>query len=209
MKQPIITRNLERKAVYSDLIYDPEWFHFSIEVDAYDEEMRKISVCVWDCDYDFVIDWGDGNIEKNGTSHKYIKNGIYIIRIKGYIYYTEGSYRSAAIVTPSNMVREAILYGHGFNTDLPVFRGCSLLEKIHPNFFQYRSDLTSLRYFFDGCTSLTEIPQGLLDPLVNLKDVTGLFQEIEPGNDIDHVSITIPEELFSKCTNLETAVSLF
>ena len=32
MKQPIITRDLERKAIYTNIIYDPEWFTMEIEI---------------------------------------------------------------------------------------------------------------------------------------------------------------------------------
>lgn len=33
MKQPVITRDLERKAIYTDIAYDPEWLHVSVTME--------------------------------------------------------------------------------------------------------------------------------------------------------------------------------
>ena len=85
MKQPIITRDLERKAIYSDIIYDPEWTY----VEAYVSSKTYLiySLNANDCDNDFVVDWGDGTIEKNMISHTYEQEGMYTIRLKGSIMY--------------------------------------------------------------------------------------------------------------------------
>ena len=88
MKQPIITRDLERKAIYSDIIYDPEWLYVEITIEK--ELYLSYSINVYECDYDIIVDWGDGNIEKNVTEHQYDKFGTYIIRIKGEIIYNGG-----------------------------------------------------------------------------------------------------------------------
>lgn len=99
-----------------------------------------------------------------------------MLRIKGYIHYTKVDDKSHLFEELMLATYKAVLYGRGFNTNIPIFQNGSGLTKIDPGFFQHRSDLTSVRYFFKSCRSLTEIPQGLLDPLVNLEDATGLFQ---------------------------------
>ena len=88
MKQPIITRDLERKAIYTDILYDPEWLYISINLGrAIFTRGVRFDLNLKDTRRDFVIDWGDGNIEKNVASHWYDKGGTYTVRIKGYIYY--------------------------------------------------------------------------------------------------------------------------
>ena len=32
MKQPVITRDLERKAIYTDIVYDPEWTYVEVRI---------------------------------------------------------------------------------------------------------------------------------------------------------------------------------
>ena len=78
MKQPIITRDIERKAIYTDIVYDPEWTYLEVDIsrDKYIDFYLSHSV---------IIDWGDGTIDKN-TSHRYgdnINQRQIIIRIKG------------------------------------------------------------------------------------------------------------------------------
>ena len=85
MKQPVITRDLERKAIYSDIIYDPEWLY--VEVTIKEETGLYYSLHLYDCTYDIIVDWGDGCIEKNEYAHTYDKSGTYTIRIKGRIEY--------------------------------------------------------------------------------------------------------------------------
>lgn len=73
MKQPIITRDLERKAVYSDILYDPEWTYVEVEIGENDQEDYIINT--YKCEYKFIVDWGDGCIEKSKRSHKYKNPG--------------------------------------------------------------------------------------------------------------------------------------
>lgn len=83
MKQPIITSDLERKAIYTDILYDPEWTYVEVEI----KEPCWYRISVPCSESDFVVDWGDGNIEKNARSHTYKKLGLYTLRIKGHITY--------------------------------------------------------------------------------------------------------------------------
>lgn len=155
------------------------------------------------------MDWGDGTIEKNTSVHYYKRSGVYMLRIKGYIHYTEVNEDSHLFEHTSSASCKAVLYGNGFNTNIPIFQNSMLLEKIDPNFFQYRSDFTSLRYFFSGCRALTEIPQGLLDPLVNLEDATCLFRYVGPVAGDDYTIIDVPHDLLSKCTKLVSVERIF
>lgn len=95
MKQPIITRDLERKAIYSDILYDPEWLYVSIKMEY--SSIKDFSILVKDCEYDFVVDWGDGCIERNNSIHHYNRNGIYVVRIKGYINYIGDNFENVRL----------------------------------------------------------------------------------------------------------------
>lgn len=87
MKQPIITRDLERKAIYTDIIYDPEWTYVEVTIENYYDNIYTIHT--GECKYKYIVDWGDGCIEKSKRSHKYKEPGTYTLRIKGYITYTD------------------------------------------------------------------------------------------------------------------------
>ena len=88
MRQPIITRDIERKAIYTDIVYDPEWLYISIDVRrGSSDKGGSFGINRKDTRGDYVIDWGDGSIEKNIPNHYYAKGGIYTVRIKGYINY--------------------------------------------------------------------------------------------------------------------------
>lgn len=208
MRQPIITRDIERKAIYTDIVYDPEWLYISIDVRrGSSDKGGSFGINRKDTRGDYVIDWGDGSIEKNIPNHYYAKGGIYTVRIKGYINYVGDPSYMHQLFEPEECVQEAIQYGYGFNTNLPMFLGCEKLQRIDPNFFQYHTELKSLSGFFKLCRELPEIPQGLLDPLVNLEDVTEMFSQV--GYDLENGNTVVPNGLFVKCTNLVTARGLF
>ena len=86
MKQPIITRDLERKAIYSDIVYDPEWTYVEVTVEKY--HSHTYTIHTGECKYKYIVDWGDGCIEKSKRSHLYNNEGTYILRIKGHITFT-------------------------------------------------------------------------------------------------------------------------
>lgn len=79
MKQPIITRDLERKAIYTDILYDPEWTYLEISRDGYAVHYLNLHDPV-------IVDWGDGVIDRE-TSHEYDENTPerVIVRLKGNI----------------------------------------------------------------------------------------------------------------------------
>ena len=192
MKQPIITRDLERKAIYSDIIYDPEWLYVEITIEKESHLLYSIDTSY--CDYDIIVDWGDGCIEKNTTAHKYNRLGTYIIRIKGKII-CNGGRSSVLSLFGSEVKTKALLYGTKFNTNLPIFCGCRCLTEVEPNFFIHRSDLTNISYMFWKCELLTKIPDGLFDPLTNLTNVSKMFNCCYG---IDY----IPEKMFAKCPHI-------
>lgn len=197
MKQPIITRDIERKAIYSDIIYDPEWTYVEVTITEPD---CLYSLYVGDCDYDIVIDWGDGNIEKDVTHHVYKLQGIYTIRIKGEIscFQSDEEYG----LFNNGFPIKAISYGTKFNANFSLFKSCSSLYEISPSFFVQRQDLTDLHSMFEQCRSLQDIPEGLFDPLVNLTNVSRMFYGC-------HKLSKLPKRMFSKCTRITQANCLF
>lgn len=198
MKQPIITRDIERKAIYTDIVYDPEWLYIEVQVgDEYGGTSYSFST--YRCSYDFVVDWGDGNIEKNVTKHKYNAPGTYTIRIKGEMFCDARAYMHSIFDDYST---KALSYGTGFNTDIPLFLDFKSPLEIDPSFFSYRDDLTDISCMFAGCSQLATIPDGLFDPLVNLERARSLFVYCIKLNDIQG-------KMFSKCTHLKDVSSMF
>ena len=105
MKQPIITRDLERKAIYTNILYDPEWLYISINVGCGSSDKGgNFHLNLEDSTYDFVIDWGDGCIEKNVNDHRYDKRGINTVRIKGYINFIEEPHNIHRLLGPKGCV---------------------------------------------------------------------------------------------------------
>ena len=200
MKQPIITRDLERKAIYSDIIYDPEWLYIEVQVgDEYGGTFYNFSTDK--CRYDFVVDWGDGNIEKNTTKHKYKAPGTYTIRIKGEVFYVDEN-RAYIHSIFADYPTKALSYGTGFNTNIPLFLCFKSPLEINPSFFSFRSDLTDISDMFSECSQLTTIPDNLFDPLVNLERAIALFSRCSK-------LANIQAKMFSKCTHLKDVSSMF
>ena len=125
MKQPIITRDLERKAIYSDIIYDPEWLY--VEVTIKEETGLYYSLHLYDCTYDIIVDWGDGCIEKSKRSHKYKKPGLYTLRIKGHVTYSGHFTELMHGLFDERYTVSALQYGTDFNTNMGMFYGCNKL----------------------------------------------------------------------------------
>ena len=117
MKQPIITRDIERKAIYTNIMYDPEWLTIEAVVN---EEDSMLELYISNCTYNYVVDWGDGIIEKNSDAHNYKKCGTYIVRIKGSIIY-KGDPADRCGLFDSDFYFKAILYGSKFDTNLHLF----------------------------------------------------------------------------------------
>ena len=86
MKQPIITRDLERKSIYTNILYDPEWTYVEVTIEKYHSHIYTIHT--GGCKYKYIVDWGDGCIEKSKRSHVYKNEGSHILRIKGHITFT-------------------------------------------------------------------------------------------------------------------------
>ena len=203
MKQPVITRDLERKAIYTDILYDPEWTY--VEIFIYpDDRFKQYGIKTPSTSSDYVIDWGDGCIQKNTPYHFYEMSGNYIVRIKGYVYIEDpelddqdieyGLFKIGAI--------KAIQYGTKFDTNIPLFSKSYGLEEINPTFFVNRPDLTDISAMFYQCYKLKAIPEGLLDPLTNLQKADHAFDGCKEITEI-------PKGLFDKNTKLTNIGSIF
>ena len=203
MKQPIITRDIERKAIYTDILYDPEWTYVEIFIDPNSEYGTRYSLSTTGCSCDYVVDWGDGCIEKNIRTHRYETGGTYTVRVKGSIYsnatFSETQKIKRGLFGRSTI--KALQYGSKFETDMSLFWNSKDLEEIDPTFFANRPDLTDLSYMFSSCKKLKAIPEGLFDPLTNLSKIDHLFTECTEIT-------TIPKGLFdknAKLTNVDWA----
>lgn len=157
-------KNVKEPNIYinsTDIPIDTEWFSVLVSADNYKVVILNRDVC--ECDY--VIDWGDGNIEHNSATHTYEFNGNYIIRIKGSIVAKNKTIVKNYGLFKNAPIKKAIVYGSKFHTDLGLFRGCKEFEEIDPNFFSYSPNITSISYMFRDCKKFTTIPDGLFDNL--------------------------------------------
>lgn len=84
-----------------------------------------------------------------------------------------------------------------------LFERCAALRVIPAGLFQSNTALTTLKRCFLGTTGVVdEIPQGLLDTLVNLEDASYLFAACPWVT-------TLPNNLLSKCTQLKDITGMF
>lgn len=190
MKQPIITRDLERKAIYTDIVYDPEWTYVEVTIGEFYDHTYTIQT--EGCDYRYIVDWGDGCIEKSEQSHEYKNEGTYTLRIKGHIIFIGDKCEHG--IFDKKRTTKALQYGTKFDTNIAMFKSCDHLVEINPGFFTHKKDLVSIANMFKSC-GLKSIPDGLFDPLINLTDVSNMFQYCY---DIDY----IPEKMFTKCPHI-------
>ena len=131
MKQPIITRDLERKAIYTNIIYDPEWTYVEVNVEDYKPHTLNIASPV-------VVDWGDGTINKE-TEHIYEGHSRrVIIRIKGDL---KGSQLYDLGITKILQIGKYVTSCSG------MFVGC-VISDVDPNIFRYATQVTDCSDMF-------------------------------------------------------------
>ena len=148
MKQPIITRDLERKAIYTDIVYDPEWTYVEVNVKDYKQHTLNISSSV-------IVDWGDGTIDKE-TEHMYdwhIDRDRVIVRVKGDIK-PEIEKRSPF---DKYVMTKALQIGKYVTSCNSMFNGCTHLTEVSPNIFQYATQVTDCSYMFANCEKIKNI----------------------------------------------------
>jgi hypothetical protein len=79
--------------------------------------------------------------------------------------------------------------------------GIRTLTTVDPNVFQYRKDLRSADYMFDGCSALVNVPEHLFSPCQALKSAVAVFRKTG--------IVTVPATVFESCTQLTTLESAF
>ena len=153
---------------------------------------------------DFTVEWGDGTSDNNqgGTKgidyveHAYSEPGSYVISMSG-----ETSYLA---ITDSNytVVYELLTPIQGITglTDLAFFIQ-SPITSISSDFFKNCSAVTNMSSAFYAST-ITEIPAGLFDSLVNVTDFSNIFDSCQNFT-------SIPAGLFDNCVSAENFNSAF
>lgn len=160
---------------------------------------------------DLIIDWGDGTYSRlnelatsNNVRIASSKNNFKIALNQVYNYYHKYSEKekeyTVRIYSDTNIfldydeqILEITDWGQT-NIERIELAGCEKLEKIatpRDNSFQ---NLWKIN--FEGCTSLTSIPEGLFKNCPNLSDFTDTF------NGCTRLT-NIPTGLFDNCTNVE------
>ena len=133
--------------------------------------------------YNFVINWDDGTTPSLVTAyndanriHTYASDGTYITRIYGVM---EGwSFNDGGDKTKITKVVHWGSYPvfEGFKYLKAGFYGCSNLTQAGTGPIPASgTGITDFSNVFRDCTSLTSIPSGLFDSLVNVTNISGLF----------------------------------
>lgn len=193
MKQPVITRDLERKAIYTDIVYDPEWTYVEVNVKDYKQHTLNISSSV-------IVDWGDGTIDKE-TEHMYdwhIDRDRVIVRVKGDIK-PEIEKRSPF---DKYVMTKALQIGKYVTSCNSMFNGCTHLTEVSPNIFQYATQVTDCSYMFANCEKIKNINGPLFPDNCQVEDVRYMFSQCTSLR-------TIPAGLFSGLKHLTNASSAF
>lgn len=210
MKQPIITRDLERKAIYTDIVLRDDRIYIStMGSGEYTYEFNPFvdwSGCV------FL--WGDGAIDKTPYHTFSASSQPLEIEIRGKVSFHgcifDRKHTVAALSSGKNLL----------NID-HLFDGCENLEYISPSFFLYthKEDQEDLSYAFRNCKSLWGIPEDLFDGFDKARFFKSTFEGCEslgsipadlfkPTISAEDFSRTfagckglksVPEDLFSKC----------
>ena len=127
-----------------------------------------------------MINWGDGtsDIITSGynTNHIYATAGDYVIKISGSLTGARNSYITLSNLA-SKLIRTTVIKGiFGLTSFDSIFYQCTSLQNIPNGVLDwYSKEVTSLMNTFCNCKSLTVIPNGLLDNLINLTYITATF----------------------------------
>lgn len=212
MKQPIITRDLERKAIYTDILIAPEDDRIYIRAMGSGEYTYEFNPFVdWSgC----IFLWGDGDIDRT-PYHTYTASPEpRIIEVRGEVSFHGCIFDRKHTVAAESIGKNLLNLDH-------LFDGCDNLTYISSILFRYKreEDQEDLSYAFRNCKSLRGIPEDLFDGFDKARFFKSTFEGCEslgsipadlfkPTISAEDFSRTfagckrlksVPEDLFSKC----------
>jgi surface protein len=152
-----------------DLGIEPELMKFiSTWETAFDGDYIEIEVDKWKYDYNYTIEWGDGNINrdvKDKARHAYSKKGTYKIKISEKFPYIDGGSKIREVTQWGDIAWESFDESFDFcdnldviSTDTPDLRKVTSTRQM----FYFAMRLTGNSYFNDWDTS-------------HIKDMTEMF----------------------------------
>ena len=158
--------------------------------------------------YDFVVDWGDGTTNTiqawnaAAATHTYAVAGTYTVNITGIIhgfcFNNGGDKLKLMAIAQCGILRVATPTYSGASS----FSGCANLIFLNNDFLD-TTNLTSLAFFFNGCTSITTIPGLLYWDTSNVTSMFEMFRDCtnfnQPLNSWDTVSVTNMAYMFANC----------
>ena len=177
---------------------------------AGDEAARTISLPIAPTS-NFRVDWGDGTIQYNVTSHTYALDGTYDVEITGSV-----DAWNPVIYPPSNAAALVAIVDWGGRD---VFSGFGSLEDGFTGaVFTFLTSLpatgkilvrgaASMVRVFQSCASLAALPAGIFDDCVAVTDFTDACRAMGltaiPSGLFDNcVSVTNFTQTFADCTSL-------
>lgn len=157
-------------------------------------------------EYDFKVDWGDGSKNEvksqadSNKTHTYSQAGEYLVTLDGKA--------QGGIFFYGESRLKAILTGYPKNMDVTqasffnTFDGCSSLTQIPENLFANTPNITSFYATFFECSSLIKIPERLF---YYTPKVTSFYATFGACTNLTQ----IPEKLFENNINVVSFESTF
>ena len=194
-------------------------FEFTVDTEGAGAGERRASfpfIPVSDCSIE--IDWGDGTAaalssadlaDDSKTVHEYAVPGVYSIVCTA----SDWSALRLAAGSESDSSAKTVLFRStlaSIESQMPrlanenlnqLFKGCTSLTSMNGTLLDLWNDCTEAVSCFEGCTSMQEIPAGLLAELSSLEDAARMFA----GTGIAY----IPSGLFGQCSNLQDVTEAF
>jgi hypothetical protein len=206
---------------------------FTLQIKTFKQNELFILPGIQNSDYNFIVDWGDGVVEKYNTGinfkHIYKRKKTYKIEIKGKfdrIYFNNTNSKL--------LVRKVLNWGgddfEGFTDMSNSFYGCQNLNYLASGGIKERKDnhIKNYDFAFAFCSKLKKIPEDLFSKTkeaesfiatfsrIGIKKIPGkLFFNIPNMKIIDHMFSyctklkSIPVELFNKNLNIKSHMYVF
>ena len=177
-------------------------------------------------DYDFYIDWGDGQAQHCQDPYGYSTTYSHAYDTTVPTNYTVKIHGTLPCLKVMNCVVEVTQWGltkvknidFSYNQQLTTipgdqygsfselnsmsFQGCTQLKEIPKDLFTYCKSLWGISFTFEGCTSLTEIPEQLFKGCINANSFQQTFSNCTS-------LVKIPGNMFEGCTNTQEFINTF
>lgn len=150
----------------------------------------------------YIVDWGDGTVTDNATSHEYLLAGDYVVKMSGYI----ADFRFAGLGDVSKIIDVSVI--RGLRLQGANFQGCFNLDVTATEKPVFKSGSG----VFIGCTNLVFNPSINLWDWSEITETTSMFLNAVNFNQfIDFTkmtSLTVCNTMFLNCESFDQIINL-